>query len=98
MKSATAVNAIQLLKKDHKKVKELFSQFEKAEDTEEKQRLADTAIKELKIHSSIEEELFYPAVREKTEDNELVNEAEEEHHVVKVLIGELEGMKAEDGK
>jgi hypothetical protein len=52
--------------------------------------LARKAIHELKIHAEIEEELFYPSVRRIIGDEDLINEAAEEHHVVQVLIGEIE--------
>lgn len=92
---------IDLLKEDHDKVKKIFRDFEKAEDPSEKEQLVRQAIHELKIHAEIEEGLFYPAVREeiaeKSEENEeLLDEALEEHHVLKLLISELENMKADD--
>jgi hypothetical protein len=89
-------NAIALLKADHKKVKDLFDQFEKAKETEEKQQIAQQVIKELKIHSVIEEEIFYPTVRAEIEEEDLMNEAEEEHRVAKTLIEELENEDASD--
>src|SRR5438874_1058299 len=87
----------QMLRADHKKVKALFDQFEKTGSDEEKETIARTAINELKIHSAIEEEIFYPALREqaeKEEETEVMDEAEEEHHVVHLLIDELDGMEA----
>jgi hypothetical protein len=89
-------NAISLLKADHKKVKDLFDKFEKADGTEEKQQIAQEVIKELKIHSVIEEEIFYPTVRAEIEEEDLMNEAEEEHRVAKTLIEELENEDASD--
>mgnify|MGYP001601136396 CR=1 FL=1 len=82
-------SATQMLREDHKKVKELFEQFEQSEDRSEKGRIAEKALVELTIHATLEEELFYPAVREEIEEKELVGEAIEEHHVAKILIGEL---------
>jgi hypothetical protein len=84
--------ALDLLKADHKKVKDLFDQFEDATGEEEKQEISLQVIKELKIHSVIEEEIFYPAIRKQAEQSELVDEAEEEHRVAKTLLEELEGM------
>src|SRR5476651_1748178 len=84
-------NAIALLKNDHQKVKGLFDDFEKADSLREKKKIAAEAIMELKIHALIEEEIFYPAARGQVE-NKLMNEADEEHHVVKLLIAELEEM------
>src|ERR1051326_8404728 len=88
-------NAIGLLKKDHDKVKELFDAFEKAESQPAKTKIAEQAITELKTHAVLEEELFYPAVRKKV-GKDLMNEADEEHHVAKVLIAELEAISSRD--
>src|SRR6266849_76015 len=87
-------DAISQLKQDHDKVKDLFDKFESAERGAAKKSLAKKALEELKIHAALEEEIFYPAVRKYIE-SETMNEADEEHHVAKVLIAELEKM---DGK
>src|SRR5688572_7900885 len=87
----TKTDAIELLKEDHKKVKDLFEQFEKADGKAQKKSVADMALRELNLHAAVEEEIFYPAVRPDLEE-EIMNEADEEHHVAKVLIAELEGM------
>src|SRR6185295_19339857 len=90
-----AQGAIALLNAQHEEVKELFKQFEKAEGRKRKE-IADAAIQGLKVHASIEEELFYPALRKAMKgDGGVMDEADEEHHVAKVLIAELELM---DGK
>jgi len=86
---------IKLLKDDHKKVKELFTEFESA-DGRSKRRIANEAIMELDVHAAIEEEIFYPAMLEALKDEFVVAEAEEEHHVVHVLIDELRGMEKPD--
>lgn len=97
MEKEESMDAIELLKTDHKKVKALFDKFEDSEDAKEKYQLAKQAIEELKIHAVVEEEIFYPAVREAIEDEEnIMNEAEEEHHVAKVLIAELDQMEEAD--
>jgi len=83
--------ALAILKQDHDSVKKLFDEFEKAERRPEKKRIVQQALKELRIHASIEEQLFYPAVR-KPVGADIMNEADEEHHVAKVLIAELDGM------
>jgi hemerythrin-like domain-containing protein len=85
------MDAIKILKEDHKKVKTLFDEFEKTKNTSSQRRIAKTALTELKIHSIIEEEIFYPTVRAAVGDDTM-NEAEEEHHVAKVLIAELDAM------
>jgi hypothetical protein len=94
--SGAAPRAIQLLKQDHRKVEELFEQFEKAEDSRARRRIVETTIAELKVHAAVEEEIFYPALREALDEEEKVDEAEEEHHVMKLLLAELEKMAPGD--
>ena len=83
------MDAIAMLKADHRKVEEIFEQFEKATSKAKKQQLAEQACLELKVHTVIEEEIFYPACRGKIEDD-LVNEAYVEHDSAKLLINEIE--------
>ena len=83
-------DAIALLKADHRKVEELFAQFEKARGLERKRALATQICTELTVHTVIEEEIFYPACKGKVEDD-LVNEAYVEHDAAKVLIAQIEG-------
>ena len=83
--------AAALLKEDHDRVKLLFDEFESAKGRPAKRKIVRDALAELKIHAAIEEELFYPAVR-KTVGKDLMNEADEEHHVAKLLIAELDSM------
>jgi hypothetical protein len=82
-------DAIAMLKRDHDNVKALFEQFEKTESQIQKQKIVKQALTELRIHAALEEEFFYPAVREQLK-NSVMNEADEEHHVAKVLIAELD--------
>src|SRR6195256_1936264 len=82
-------HAIAILKKDHDTVKELFETFEQTESSAEKEKIIAKAVEELKIHAVIEEEIFYPTVR-KHVGKDLMNEADEEHHVARVLIAELD--------
>jgi hypothetical protein len=84
-----------LLKKDHDTVKDLFAKFEKAEGRSAKTKIVKQALTELKVHATIEEEIFYPAVR-KAVGKDIMNEADEEHHVAKVLIAELEEMDGQE--
>lgn len=83
--------AVALLKKDHDTVKQLFDQFETAKSKPAKRKIVRAALDELKVHAVIEEEIFYPAVR-KAIGKEIMNEADEEHHVAKLLIAELDSM------
>jgi hemerythrin superfamily protein len=88
--------AVEMLREDHQKVKDLFEEFEKAEEDEEKLRIVRTALNELKIHAALEEEIFYPAVRELIEDDDQMDEALEEHHVAKLIMAELQDMEPGD--
>ena len=93
---ATSSNPVlTMLKADHKKVKTLFGEYEDASPRKQ-QDIAKTTIEELEIHAGIEEELVYPAIRKGTKDNELMNEANEEHHLVHVLIAELKKLDPSD--
>ena len=95
--SAGQVDAIDLLKKDHKHVKTLFEQFEseKEGDRDDLEDLVAEICLELTIHSQVEEEIFYPAVREELGD-ELVDEATVEHASAKELIDQLSEMSPDD--
>jgi hemerythrin superfamily protein len=90
------VDAIVLLKDDHKTVNAIFKEFEKTKETAtaaSKRRLVDQMIKELTTHAFIEETIFYPAARAavpETEDHVL--ESVEEHHVVAWLLSELQDL------
>lgn len=84
-------DAIVILKADHEKVKGLFDRFARSETKSEKKKIAAETIMELKIHTAIEEGIFYPTVRPHMEKN-IMNEADEEHHVAKLLVAELEVM------
>jgi hemerythrin superfamily protein len=83
-------DAIALLKTDHRRVEELFEQFEKAGGERRKQKIALEICKELTVHAKIEEEIFYPACEGKVEED-LLKEAYVEHDSAKVLIAEIEG-------
>ena len=85
-----STDPISMLKEDHKKVKDLFDQFEKATDTRTQMQVANKAIQELKVHAAIEEEIFYPGVEGMVDDEEDRARGYQEHHVVHLLIGELE--------
>jgi hemerythrin-like domain-containing protein len=90
-------NAIAMLKEDHRNVKELFDKFEETNGTASKRKIASQAVEDLKVHAALEEELFYPALRQQMEDEDgLLDEADEEHHVAKILIAELEQMQGDE--
>ena len=92
------MDAIALLKADHKTVEALFRKFEQAGRTARKlkRRLVEKLVRELAIHSAIEEQVFYPAVRGKGGKlEEMILRSLEEHHVAKWLLKELEDLPAE---
>ena len=84
------MDAIAMLKADHRKVEEIFAQFEKARGLDRKRALAEQACLELKVHTAIEEEIFYPACRGADVEEDLLNEAYVEHDAAKTLINEIE--------
>jgi hemerythrin superfamily protein len=91
-----AESAVNLLKADHRKVESLFAQCEKAEGSEQKAQLAKQICKELIIHTLLEEEIFYPACRDKNVEHEMLDEAQVEHDSAKILIGELLSQSPDD--
>jgi hemerythrin superfamily protein len=84
----SSTDAVAMLKADHRKVEELFKQFEKAEEPE-KRELALHICSELITHTLLEEELFYPACREQGVEDDILDEAQVEHDGAKTLITEL---------
>src|SRR5690606_35110322 len=93
-----AMDAITLLKDDHKTVEKLFKRFEKAGDRAyvRKRQIVDRIIEELSVHAAIEEQIFYPVVRAAVPDTETIAlESLEEHHIVKWLLSELDDMDPE---
>jgi len=97
-KSASdAKDAISILTEDHKNVKKMFMDFQKLmksdDKEEEKGALVEKICEELTIHTQIEEEIFYPAVRAAIDDDDLMDEAEVEHDGAKELIAQLEKME-----
>jgi len=89
------MDAIALLKADHRKVEEIFAAFEAATSPAKKKRLAQQVCLELKVHTTIEEEIFYPACEGQIEEA-LLKEAYVEHDGAKVLINEIEAAEPED--
>jgi hemerythrin-like domain-containing protein len=88
-------HALTILKDDHDAVKQLFDDFEESVEKRQRNDIARRAIEALKVHAAVEEELFYPALR-KTGADGVMDEADEEHHVAKLLIAELELMKGDE--
>jgi len=96
----TRADATTLLAKDHKDVKALFKRYEKLSKAEadgsERQELAEQICEMLTVHAQIEEEIFYPAVREADVEEDLMDEAEVEHASAKDLISQIRSMSPED--
>jgi hemerythrin superfamily protein len=94
------MNIIDMLKADHRKVQELFHQYEAAggRSTQQQRGIAEQIFTELEVHSTLEEEIFYPAVRTKLdqEGQELVDDSLEDHQTVKALITELRALNPND--
>jgi hemerythrin superfamily protein len=92
------MDALGLLAGDHNRVRGLFARFESAkesDDTAQLVTLAEKIFEELEVHTTLEEEIFYPAVHDLSDDlGEVVDEGIQEHHVVKTLMGELGGTEA----
>jgi len=94
--SARQQDAIALLKADHRQVEEWFAQFEKTNSSSRKQDLAQKICTALKAHTVIEEEIFYPAFLEATEEQDIHHEAEVEHDGAKKLIAQIERSGPDD--
>jgi hemerythrin superfamily protein len=97
--AAPKQDAIAMLTADHKKVKKLFSDFDKLKEEggdEEKRAVVEQICNELKIHTEIEEEIFYLAVRKAIDDDDLMDEALVEHAGAKELLAQLEEASPDD--
>ena len=88
MPESQVLDAIALLKQDHRTVEDLFAQFEKASGDGRKQTIAEQICLELSVHAKIEEEIFYPACEGKVEED-LLKEAYVEHDGAKLLIAQI---------
>jgi len=97
-KKARQQDAIELLKRDHADVKKAFKQFEKAKykDPQACKDFLASICRDLEVHTALEEEIFYPAVRGKIKDDDLMNEAQVEHNSAKQLIAEIERLGGDD--
>jgi hemerythrin superfamily protein len=94
--ASETVSAIDLLEDDHQEVQGYFDAYEELEDDDAKAELSAKICTALKVHTQIEEELFYPAARKATKDDDLLDEAKVEHDGAKQLIAEIEAMAVGD--
>jgi len=89
-------DALRMLKDDHDKVKDLFEKFESSRSDDKKGEIAQTICRELTVHTQLEEEIFYPAVRAAIDDEDVMNEAVVEHASAKDLIADIQKMSTDD--
>jgi hypothetical protein len=94
---ASGPDAIALLKADHRRVSDLYAQYEKTRSASKKRSLVASICQELSVHAQVEEEIFYPAVKAALKDKELVPEAQVEHATLKELIAQVQD-KEPDGE
>jgi hemerythrin superfamily protein len=92
------MNALDLLKQDHQKVKDLFQQFDANNDQKANQAIVQSIKAELDIHAHVEESIFYPTLEDQNNDEliELVDESLGEHQQVKDLLKDIDGLKAHE--
>jgi hemerythrin superfamily protein len=97
-KAPKAPDAIELIKRDHAAVKKAFRDFAKSKykDPNARREFVATICNDLTMHTKLEEEIFYPAVRAKIKDDELMNEALVEHNSANTLIAELGKLQGDD--
>jgi hypothetical protein len=95
-RSGRQQDAIAILRADHALVAQMFDRFEHLRGGERKEKLVEEICNELDVHAQLEEEIFYPTVREAIDDGDLMDEAKVEHQSLKELIGQLRGMSADD--
>lgn len=94
---SAGTDAIALLRADHKRVSDLYEQYEKTRSAAKKKTLVATICQELTVHAQVEEEIFYPAVKAALRDKEMVPEAQVEHATLKELIAQVKD-KEPDGE
>jgi hemerythrin superfamily protein len=88
-----AQEATAMLRADHKRVSDLFAQYEKTRAIGKKRDIVSKICTELSVHSEVEEEIFYPAVKQALKDKKLVPEATVEHATLKDLISQVKGVE-----
>jgi iron-sulfur cluster repair protein YtfE (RIC family) len=92
------MNAIELLKEDHNKVRRLFQKVDASDTDSEKKDLFEKIKHELNVHTHIEEKIFYPTVRKKEGLEDIVKEGIEEHHQADVFIREIDNLTEDSEK
>lgn len=90
------MNALTLLKDDHDKLKKLLKEGEKKDSVQDRRSMLTEIAHEFRVHERIEEEIFYPALKQHPRARDIVLEGYQEHHVVDLLLRELEGMPPSD--
>ena len=95
MATAEPTDAIALLKADHRKVEDLFEKFDSARRSDQKARIVAQIVTELKVHTAIEEEIFYPAIQGKIQED-TVDEGYVEHDGAKLLVNDLAAAEPKD--
>lgn len=93
------MNALDILKKDHERVKELFSEYDTlSHDGPKKNEIAQTVLRELEVHSRVEQDIFYPAMRARSgkDGKEIVKHSYSEHEVIDDLVAELKDTDPSD--
>lgn len=87
-----------MLREDHQKLQQLFDQFHETTNTNEKRNIVTETLAALEVHATLEEELIYPTWRECLDEQDVMDEALEEHHVIHLLIKELKTMRPWDAR
>lgn len=96
--SAKTSDILALIETDHRKVEQLFDEFETTKGAKKTQTLFNQIYKELTLHAKAEELVFYPAMQEYEETREYIEEAEEEHNTAKILLEEMKALSSSDAE
>ena len=93
-----ATDPVQMLTEDHRRVEQLFGEFQQQRDPQQKKETAEKVFEELRVHGKLEKEIFYPALRDQgdQEDKELVEHSYHDHEAAEELIGKMRGMTQVD--
>lgn len=98
MAKAKRNDILSLIETDHREVEQLFEQIQNEKDSKKVKSLFSKIYEELTLHAQAEELVFYPAMREYDETEDLIEEAEEEHNAVKILLEEMKALQPNDGE